>query len=226
MLRGDPTGKVAIVKIDNSSLDDLEKTDFRVLNLSKTAFSKLLDALYSDGARSVGIDVIFANRSADEKVLADALKKYPQTVIGAKVGSRADSERMLPLDAFSGARWGATDALSDRDVVSKVPVFLKAGDRTVESFAIATYRAYLGDPSPAGKTDGGDYVVNPLTRVPVDSRNVALIPFFRLPERFPTYSLKDVLDGKVPKGTFKDEAVLVGEYGTVIQDTHFSPVDF
>ncbi len=88
VLRGDPTGKVAIVKIDNQSLDSLEKTDLRVLSLSKTVFAKMLDALYADGAKAVGIDVIFANRSADENALAEAFLKYPQTVIGAKIGAR------------------------------------------------------------------------------------------------------------------------------------------
>lgn len=85
VFRGDPTGKVVIVKVDNASLDALEKTDLRVLNLSKSVFAKTLDALYSDGAKAVGVDIIFANRSPDESVLIEALKKYPQTVIAAKV---------------------------------------------------------------------------------------------------------------------------------------------
>lgn len=86
VFRGEPSGKVAIVKIDNASLDELEKTDLRVLNFSKSVFADLIEKLEADGASAVGVDVIFANRSADEAVLAEALKKYPNVVIGAKVG--------------------------------------------------------------------------------------------------------------------------------------------
>lgn len=55
-------------------------------------------------------------------------------------------------------------------------------------------------------------MVNPLRTIPLDSDAVALIPFFREPKTYPAYSLSDVLSGKVPAGTFKDKAVLVGEY--------------
>ena len=86
MFRGEPSGKVAIVKIDNASLDELEKTDLRVLNFSKSVFAKLIEKLEGDGASAIGVDVIFANRSADESVLAETLKKHPNVAIGAKVG--------------------------------------------------------------------------------------------------------------------------------------------
>ncbi|MFZ3232541.1 MAG: CHASE2 domain-containing protein [Patescibacteria group bacterium] len=85
VFRGAPSDKVAIVKIDNASLDELEKTDLRVLNFSKSVFARLIEKLESDGATAIGVDVIFANRSADEAVLAQALEKNRNVVIGAKV---------------------------------------------------------------------------------------------------------------------------------------------
>ncbi|MDQ1343568.1 MAG: Guanylate cyclase protein [Patescibacteria group bacterium] len=100
-LRGEPSNKIAIVKIDNSSLDELEKTDLRVLNLSKTVFANLIEKLQSEGASAIGMDVIFANRSADQDTLAKALEKWKNVVIAAKVGAKSDGERVLPLDAYS-----------------------------------------------------------------------------------------------------------------------------
>lgn len=118
------------------------------------------------------------------------------------------------------------DVLFDKNVVSKVPPFAEVSSgKTAESLALATYRAMVGDSSPAGRTRDGKYVVNPLRSIPLNSDGVTLIPFFREPKTYPAYSLADVLSGKVPAGTFKGKAVLVGEYGTLIHDEHFSPAD-
>lgn len=120
VLRGAPSDKIAIVKIDNTSLDELEKTDLRVLSHSKTVFSNLIERLESEGASAIGLDVIFANRSADQEVLAKTLEKRKNVVIAAKVGTKGDSERVLPLEAYSGAQWGMIDVLFDKNVVSKI----------------------------------------------------------------------------------------------------------
>lgn len=85
VLRGEPSEKVAIVKIDNASLDELGKTDFRVLNFTKTTMADLVRKLRADGASAIGIDVIFANRSPDEGELSKALSERDDVVIAAKV---------------------------------------------------------------------------------------------------------------------------------------------
>ena len=118
------------------------------------------------------------------------------------------------------------DVLFDKNVVSRVPAYAVTDDgRAIENFAIATYRAMVGDVSPSGTYADGRYVVNPLRSIPLRSDSSALIPFFREPKQYPAYPLSDVLSGKVPKGTFSGKAVLVGEYGTLIHDEHFSPAD-
>lgn len=105
------------------------------------------------------------------------------------------------------------DVLFDKNVVSKIPPYAEVSSgKTAESLSLATYRAMLDDASPAGKYRDGKYVVNPLRTIPLDADGVALIPFFREPKTYPAYSLADVLSGKVPAGTFKGKAVLVGEY--------------
>lgn len=52
-----------------------------------------------------------------------------------------------------------------------------------------------------------------------------LIKFFRPPEDYPSYSLSDVLNDRVPKEKIAGKAILVGEYGTLIHDAYTSPVD-
>lgn len=166
-MRGEPSGKVAIVKIDNASLDRLGRTDLRVLNFSKTVFADLIGKLESGGAKSVAIDVVFANRSEDEKTLADTIAKYPNVVIAARVGI-GGGDRVLPSGVFSGATWGMVDVLSDKNVVSKyLPYSQAVADRGVEAFSVAAYRATVGDRSPVGRFKDGAYVVNPVLSVPV-----------------------------------------------------------
>ncbi len=195
VLRGEPSGKVAVVKIDNESLDRLEKTDLRVLNLTKSVFADLIEKLNAQGAAAIGIDVIFANRSSDESVLAAALAKHSNVVIGAKIGLSESSERVLPLETYSGSTWGAVDVVFEKNVVSKIPAYLNtASGAGIETLSVATYRAMVSDVSPPGTFKDSRYVVNPLRSIPVDSDRLALIPFFREPKEYPAYSLVDVLE--------------------------------
>lgn len=71
--------------------------------------------------------MIFANRSDDENVLAETLSKYRNVVIGAKVGTKSQSERVLPLEAFSGAAWGSVDVVFEKNVASKFPPYVLTG---------------------------------------------------------------------------------------------------
>lgn len=100
----------------------------------------------------------------------------------------------MPLPAYSGATWGMVDVLFDKNVVSKIPPYAEVSSgKTAESLALATYRAMIGDASPAGRVRDGKYVVNPLRSIPLNSDGVTLIPFFREPKTYPAYSLADVL---------------------------------
>lgn len=79
------SNKIVIIKIDNKSLDALEKSDLRVLNLSKTVFANTIEKLEGYGAKAIGIDVIFANQSEDSGILKQTLEKYHNILIGAKI---------------------------------------------------------------------------------------------------------------------------------------------
>jgi len=66
--------------------------------------------------------------------------------------------------------------------------------------------------------------------VPVDANGNMLIRFFNAPEAYPSVSMIDILKATEKEAPemekmFKDKIVLIGEYGTLIHDSHFSPVD-
>lgn len=76
-----------------------------------------------------------------------------------------------------------------------------------------------------GHIENGQYIITPLRQVPVDSEGNSLIRFFHPPEGYPSYSLIDVLDGNIDPRVFNGKIVLIGEYGTLIHDAYFSPLD-
>lgn len=73
--------EIVIIKIDPESLDELQKTDFRVLSLSKTVYVNLIEKLEALDARAIGLDIIFANHSTDELGFKKTLEQYKNVVI-------------------------------------------------------------------------------------------------------------------------------------------------
>jgi CHASE2 domain-containing sensor protein len=103
---GKSSDSIVIVRVDNQTLDALQKTDIRVLNLTKTVFSKTIERLEESGVKAIGIDIIFANLATDADILANTLQRYKNIVIAAKVGNPSTGdEKVLPLDIYSGATW-------------------------------------------------------------------------------------------------------------------------
>lgn len=134
--------KIVIIKIDSESLDELQKTDFRVLSLSKTVYVQLIERLEKLQARAIGLDVIFANHAADEDVLRQALERYRNVVIGAWM--KEDKQKaILPLPIYSGATWGVVNTKLEKNVITTLRPQYTFSGRTVESLAIALYRKYL-----------------------------------------------------------------------------------
>lgn len=216
--------KIVIVKVDNTSLDALQKTDIRVLNLTKTVFAHLIEKLNQKWARAIGIDIVFTNRSEDESVLVDTLKKYKNVVIWAKIGVGENTEKILPREAFSWAKWWIIDTARHGKLLSRlIPVGTLSGSQ-IEAMSIALYRKYLSDESPITKNTKTSYTINPLKNIPLNNGQI-LIPFSHNPEGYPSYSLMDVLDGNIPEGAFSGKIVLVWEYGTLIHDAFLSPID-
>ncbi|MDD5377410.1 MAG: adenylate/guanylate cyclase domain-containing protein [Candidatus Gracilibacteria bacterium] len=224
-----PSGDIVIIKIDPESIDELQKTDFRMLSLSKTVYVHLIENLEKLGARAIGIDVVFTNHAEDEDILRKTLERYKNVVIGAWM-EEGKQKAILPLDIYSGATWASVNTKIEKNVVTILEPQYSFSGRTVESLAIATYRKYLGDTSLGSFHDGtsfknGTYQITPLRSIPVDSEKNVRIKFFRPPEGYPSYSLSDILHDRVPREKIAGKAILVGEYGTLIHDAHWSPVD-
>ncbi len=125
------------------------------------------------------------------------------------------------------------DIISEKNIVTRISPVRETQNLPIEAFAIRLYRIFTGDRDLQGVFGrSGDffgntqhYSINPIRRLPLTDGGEVLIPFLRPVGEFPKISLIDVLNGAYPTDFFKNKAVLVGEYGTLIHDAHTSPID-
>ncbi len=224
VLRADPTNNVVIVAVDNTSLDALTQSDFRVLNFTKSIYIDLIEKLEKDWAKAIGLDIVLANPDPKEADLAKVLDTYKNIVIATKIGA-GDGEQVLPKSVYPRQYWGMIDVLFQKNIVNRISPIHELNGANIEAFSIQVYRKWIHDTSAAGKLVDGFYEINPNRKIPIGEDGTAYIPFLRRVWEYPKISLIDVLGNKFPTWFFKGKAVLIGEYGTLIHDAHFSPVD-
>lgn len=229
----DTSGKIVIVKVDNKTLDALQTTDLKVLNFTKTQFAHLVEKLENFHAKTIGFDIVFANKSEDSNILVKTFQKYKNIVIGAKIGTN-NAERILPLEIYTGATWGSVDVAYNKEsnILSRFSPFLTLENQPIEAMSIALYRKYTNDNNNRKWViQNGKYILSPIQSLPLDASWNMMIRFFNEPEKYSSVSMIDVLNAKTPEelqklqAFFSDKIVLIGEYGTLIHDDHFSPVD-
>ncbi|MCT4616922.1 MAG: adenylate/guanylate cyclase domain-containing protein [Candidatus Gracilibacteria bacterium] len=100
--------KLAILKIDDKTLDELQKSDINNLTFPKKLYAEIIENLVENyGVSAIGIDVILANRSSllDELKLYNTLKKYSDYVV---LASRGESD-VLPVCKYNIATHGAAN---------------------------------------------------------------------------------------------------------------------
>ncbi len=130
----------------------------------------------------------------------------------------------------AAASSGYFSVVSDPDgVVRWLPLIVQGGEDFFPPLAVLCVWQYLGKPQLA--VHSGPYGVDGVQIgerfVPTDEAGRFFINYRGRAQTFPTYSVSDILAGKLPSGTFKDRIVLVGATAIGIGDirtTPFGPV--
>jgi len=111
---------VAIVKVDDRTLDANTQGDIASLSLKKAFWAQVVKNLFEKyGAAVVGMDIVFVNRTnaKDEKLFAEALAKYKDRVV---LGTRGDNS-LRPFCTLNDIPSGATEVNNDAlDVDGKI----------------------------------------------------------------------------------------------------------
>lgn len=198
------SGNIVYVAIDKRSIDAVGTWPW-----PRSLYAELIDKLIAVGAGDIFIDVDFStpSNSAEDDRLAKALTEAGGGVIlpvfkqylGAEAGSQTVVTRPIP-------------DLADNAWLSLANVGLD-GDGTVRRFA-------LGDTLDNQPTQSVAAVLAKFDRAagsyPID--------YSIAPASVPTFSLSDVLAGKVGRPDLEGRSVVVGAYATELKDIFPVPV--
>jgi len=235
---------IVIVAIDDKSLARKNASELRTLQFSKSDYARVLENLESAGAKAIGVDIIFSEKSTadDEKALIETLKTYDNIILAAEAKTPRTTG-LKPLSQFikpHPENVGSILFETDRDNLIRRQRIEFDDEVVPYSFALQLARLDLGVKAEEGLWLKRAYQVMPFAirlgnekiepiQIPVDRDRKMMLNFFGPPQSFQTISFVDALeenfiDRKTGKTLFlKDKTILIGEMGTGLHDEQYVP---
>ena len=121
---------------------------------------------------------------------------------------------------------GWFNTIPDYDGVLRwAPMVIQCGDDIFPPLALETVWNYLDQPQLVVQVEiyGVEGIHMGERFIPTDPLGRMLINYLGPPKTFPQYSISDILQGRVPEGTFKDALILVGATAEGIYDSRNTP---
>ncbi len=203
---GQPLKNIAIITVDDQSLQEIGRWPW-----SRQTYVALLKKI--DGSRLIGFDISFFEPSTpiEDEALGKALRTAGNVVIPQEVitfaqqdGELIGKEWLRPIPALENVTTGIVNVFTDADGVSRaIPV--RISGRSSLAFVLAERFA--------GKQPDFD-----------EPR--LLVNFVGRPFSFTTYSFADVINDRVPAGTFTDKIMLVGASAPDLHDDYLVPTSW
>lgn len=135
---------------------------------------------------------------------------------------------LAPVQTLAAAALGAGHDASVYDADGGLRYDYAAGGlggKLYPSLSIRAAAAFLGTPWSNVQASLGRGIAIGSLHVPVDKQNRIIVNYDGPAGTFPTYSLVDVLDGRVPASAFADKLVLIGPTGVGITEFVRTPYD-
>jgi adenylate cyclase len=236
---------VAFPEADTSSglasLDEMAKADLK----ENPQFQKVLE----ERRPSLDYDHIFAEEVAKRPVVlgfflggkTDKAGVLPPPIFNNEVFKPHEVRHNLAtgfsgnLETLSKAATAAGHLYPQLDfdgVTRRVPIYMKYGDGFYEALSFAMLRTYLGNlpakikvlPPRVGNLANIPWVEVGESRVPLDERLSALVPYRPSPGFYRYVSATDVIRGTLPVEELKDKIIIVGTSAQGLMDLRSSPV--
>jgi len=234
--------EIAIVAIDDASI-----AKFGRFPWPRATIARAVNAIAAGQPKAIALDILFSEPTdaVDDDALAEALQRAGNVVLGAQLidrgvyGSQAEWLEPLPLLAARAAGTGHVNAGAESDGVARQTLVEQSDDngRLIRALPIETFR--VGNRIPEGE------LVYDWDKITIGSRSIPAIPadnplsgaaqlhrsatmkidYAGPPGTFAgqQYSIADILEGKVPAGTFRDRYVLVGSTAASLGERFASP---
>ncbi|CAB3667893.1 CHASE2 domain-containing protein [Achromobacter pestifer] len=204
---------ILIVAIDDASIDTLGRWPWR-----RAIHAALLDRL--QGARAVGLDVIFAEGDMvnpnDDQLLADSIRRNGHTVLPIVLDNLHNPSSIagpIPVLAQAAASSGFINARIDPDGVVREATLATtfAGERRLH---LALSMLMVG-----GQSDQAQRLIRQ-----AGPEGDILIPYAGSTAHMRTVSYLSVLRGDLPADELRGKYVLVGAWATGLGDAYPTPV--
>lgn len=234
---------VVILAIDDQSLRRVGQWPW-----PRSVMATVLDRLTQAHARSIGLDIIYAEPSneIEDRQLAAALTRNGRVVLPAQLYETATTEgtttvawlRPLPLFAAAASRIGHAHIAPGVDGMARSLQLSKADDRAQRLWAFglevvrtaeqlaendwseANNQLRIG-PYNVPVTDESSRATLP--GVAVIRPNEMLINYAGPTRSFQQYSIADLLEAKIPLTAFNNKLVLIGAVAQSMGDTRVVP---
>lgn len=230
--RGDPDDRIAVVGIDERSLDEVGVSWPWPRDLHAELIRHITDA----GARVVAVDLVYSPPAAGDDALATALAEAPavlaQAVDLGQVGSAgaweidAAVEPAPPLaDAAVAVAHTAVWPDPGDGVVRTMPLVADDGVQFVPAFSLAALALTEGADAVPTLRPGAVQVGNRV--VPTDDRYGLTVNYTTLGAEGapPVISAIDVLNNKVDAAALRGKTVFVGATAPTLGDRLLTPID-
>ena len=227
-----PSPNIVIVGIDNASLEAYGKWS----EWQRSLHARAVDNLAEAGAAVIGLDILFADTSADDAVLAEALEGAGNVVlpvVGVEPLRSTESEVtyrhfLVPTTPLEQAclSLGHANVVPDGDgVVRRLPLVVQdSSGQTHPALALAVLHALFSRPLPEQYSlqDGRLHLLD--REMPVDASSRLRINFPAGDESYTALSYGDVIEGNFDPSVVKHKIVLIGMTATAELDIWFTPV--
>ncbi|PVY69801.1 PAS domain S-box-containing protein [Tamilnaduibacter salinus] len=201
-----PAADLALVTIDEASLSALGRWPW-----PRQRHAELIRRLDEAGARTIVLDVLFSEPANGDDALAKAMRDHGRVVLPIHLYPPAAGRPLaeqLPTTALTGAAsaLGHAHVTLDGDGIARgLYLYSGMGQAYWPALSLATARA-----SGNGKA-WPDTVAEPGTAPIINvRRNYVRVPFAGSPERLPTTSYHDVLEGHIDANRFRGKVVFIG----------------
>ena len=238
---------IVILKIDDRTLDSLWKSDLWMIAFDKWVYADLISNLFDDyNAAVLWVDIVFANPSvlwvADEQKLATVLDRYSDRVV---IATRSDYNPH-PLCIFSNVQHGVINTIP-QEVFREFPILSFDYDIASKCLSSDIYEWNKEIISSYSREilDKYIWVSNPFSREEIEKNlkifddtntDLAYVDYYSNGKInqgtiwFQSYSFVDVYSWltQTPNGekiVLDGKIVLIWEVGTLIHDSHFTPID-
>lgn len=227
-----PSPNIVIVGIDDATL----KTYGKWSEWPRKLHAQAIDNLSKAGASVIGLDILFADTSADDPVLAQAIENAGNVVLPVVGVEPWHSNKveityeyfLFPVGPLRQANihLGHANIFPDGDgVVRRLPLLARDDSgQTIPAFALAVLDTLFSKPPPEEYLLQGNKLHLLDRDIPVDASGSLRINFTSGTESYSQLSYGDVIAGNFDSSVVKHKVVLVGMTATGESDAWIAPI--